>query len=226
MKSFSEIVKAYTFSEFSEIPMAVVEHFKSVFQKRMFDASGYVRKDIPKFDAILEFLARYEIATMTDEQAKVHEAFANEMIGKKFRKPKGLLLFGNCGTGKTLASRMIADRFGLTWIDTYTIGLTYQMKDGNDWLANWLFKNSREAIVIDDIGAEGDIRRFGNENPIGAIIATRARYWEMYGSPTIYTSNSDSVAMIAEQYNNNTRLADRLQSYYIDVHFKGTSMRK
>ena len=81
-------------------------------------------------------------------------------------------------------------------------------------------------LIIDDVGAEGDIRKFGNESPIGAIISTRARHWEIFGTPTIYTTNFDNPEKLAALYGNDKRLLDRLSSYQVGVEFTGASLRK
>jgi DNA replication protein DnaC len=205
------------------MPKHAVDDVKKRFRENLFDKIGYQTAAVPNFDKIIEFAARYEIALHSD---KIQD---KEINGKKYRKPKGLLLFGGCGTGKTLAARILADRFGITFIDTYTIALHYlntTIDGGDNWLENFLLSNSQNVLVIDDVGAEGEIRRFGNESPMGAILSTRARFWEMYGTPTIYTSNLGSPTDIAAKYGNDDRLVDRLRSYYVPVEFKGISLRK
>jgi hypothetical protein len=229
---FADIIKKYTNADYSEPSERTILHFKTTFGK-LFDNIGYVRENILGFGNILEFMARYQIAAINPERVektspesdfrKIYDA---EIAGKKFRKPKGLFLFGHYGTGKTLAARVIADYFNLPLIDTYSISFEYQKKDGSDWIEKWLFSNCLKAVVIDDIGAEGDIRKFGNESPIGGILATRARFWEEYGTPTIYTTNLETPRAVAKAYGNNERLLDRLNAYYVPVEFKGQSLRK
>ena len=85
----------------------------------------------------------------------------------------------------------------MPFIDTYAISFQYQKKDGNDWIERWLYSNCKNAVIIDDLGAEGDVKKFGNESPIGAILSTRARFWEMYGTPTIYTTNKNNPKELA-----------------------------
>jgi DNA replication protein DnaC len=229
MQSFAKIIQKFTQADFSEMPKAIVEQVKMHFWANLFDKIGYDNRSIPNFGKIVEFAARYEIAlwnTNMQFAPQLQAIYENDVKGKKFRLPKGLLLFGSYGTGKTMAARILADRFEIPFIDTYTIALNYLKKDGDDWLENFLLGNSRTALVIDDVGAEGEIRRFGNNSPMGAILSTRARFWEMYGTPTIYTSNLGSPTDIAAKYGNDDRLADRLNHYYVPVEFKGISLRK
>ena len=227
-----EIIKKYTLQDYSEPPEEMLTWLKGSFSE-LFDGIGYDRADIPEFDCIIEFMARYKIATFNHESVSIAykgtpfgELFDHTINGKQFRLPKGLLLYGSYGTGKTLAARVIADKFQLPFMDTYRISLEYLTKNGNDWLADWLFSHSKTVVIVDDIGSEGDVRKFGNESPLGAILSTRARFWEMYGTPTIYTTNFATPKALAENYGNNERLLDRLVSYHVGVEFAGASRRK
>ena len=230
--TFGDIIRKFTGSEFSEPSEMVIERLKSSFD-RLFDGIGYCRDGICQFGTILEFMARYHLATINHQALEafpdtdsLKSLYDQEIKGKRFRLPKGLLLAGKCGTGKTLAARIIAERFGFPFIDTYSISFQYQKKDGHDWIERWLKSNSRKAVIIDDLGAEGEIRKYGNESPIGAILATRARFWEEYGIPTIYTTNKTTTQELANYYGGDLRLADRLASYHVGVAFTGASMRR
>ena len=230
-KSFAEIIRKFTGSDFSEPSEEVITHFKRSLG-RLFDNVGYIREGISQFGTILEFMARYELATLDHKLCETvtsepfMELYEREIKGKRFRFPKGMFLCGKYGTGKTLAARIIAECFGLPFIDTYSISFQYQKKDGNDWIEKWLYSHSHKTVIIDDLGAEGDIKKFGNESPIGAIIATRARFWEMYGTPTIYTTNKENPKMLAGHYSNDHRLLDRIESYHVPVLFTGASLRR
>jgi len=230
--SFANIIKKFTGSEFSEPTEAAITWLTEPFG-RLFDSIGYSRNGIQPFGAILEWMARYQLATFDHEKLEVLSDtdtlkvfYDQEIKGKRFRMPKGLLLCGQCGTGKTLAARIIAERFGLPFIDTYEISFDYQKKEGYEWLEKWLYANSNKAVIIDDLGAEGDIRKFGNESPIRAIISTRARFWEMHGTPTIYTTNKQTAKDLADHYGGDLRMADRLASYQVGVAFTGASLRR
>jgi len=231
-KSFADIIRKMTGADYCEPSATAVEWFKNSFS-RLFDNIGYKRNNIEPFEAIIEFMARYQLASLNHEKLEslsdtdaLKDLYNQEIKGKKFRLPRGLVLCGKYGTGKTLAARIISERFDLPMIDTYSISFQYQKKDGNDWIEKWLYSNCRQAVVIDDLGAEGDVKKFGNESPIGAILATRARFWEQYGTPTIYTTNKDTLGALAQHYDNDKRLLDRFATYYIGVEFTGASLRK
>ena len=231
--SFADIVKHFKLhDEYSEIPKLAVDYLK-VISKNVFSDIGYQWDNIRNAEAIPEFMTRYEIVNLLEEQVEFladnhtfKKMYWEHLKGKRFRNPKGLLLFGTCGTGKTLAARIIAKRFKATFIDTYRIAFEYLKKDGNDWLADFLDKHCKSLLVIDDLGAEGEIRKFGNESPIGAIIATRARHWEMFGTPTIYTTNFTTAEKLTKLYGEDQRLQDRLDAYQVHVEFTGASLRK
>ena len=230
---FTQVVESLKLSgKYSEIPEPAVDFVKRHCENA-FSEIGYRRNDIRNYDAITEFMARYDLANVDADKAEALEddhhfkkVYREYLQGKSFKNPKGLLLFGACGTSKTLAARIIAKRFDATMMDTYRIAFQYLKKDGNDWLADFLDKHCRSLLIIDDVGAEGDIRKFGNESPIGAIISTRARHWEVYGTPTIYTTNFATPEELAALYGKDHRLLDRLTSYQVSVEFTGASLRK
>ena len=221
-----EIVRTFT-QNVSEPPKRAMEFFIRHYSQ-MFDDIGYVRNGVKQFDKILHFMAHYQVAAVKQDvtNPEYQEIYETEIKGRRFGNPKGLLLFGTCGTGKTLAARIIAKRFQFFFIDTHKIGLDYLTKEGNDWLAKWLTETQRRVVVIDDLGAEGDIKKFGNESPMRAIITARAKYWELYGTPTIYTTNISAPQKIAEYYGNDARMLDRLTAYQVGVEFAGASLRK
>lgn len=231
-KPFAEIIKQFTGEEFSEPTDAVLKWLSESFG-RLFDSIGYIRDNICQFKTILEFMARFQLATFDHKKLEslsdtnsIEVMYEAEIKGKRFRRPKGLLLCGNYGTGKTLAARIIAERFQLPRIDTYEISFQYQKKDGNDWIEKWLYSHALKTIVIDDLGAEGDIKKYGNESPMGAILSTRARFWEEHGTPTIYTTNKATLDELVEHYGGDPRLSSRLASYHVPVLFTGASLRK
>jgi hypothetical protein len=221
-----EVIKKFTRS-ISEPPEIAMRFFIRNYSS-LFDNIGYVRDGVKDFDKILSFMAHYQIAVVKQDIAGEEYQFIYEtqLKDKEFCLPKGLLLYGACGTGKTLAARVIASRFGFHLTDTHRIGMEYQTKEGNDWLAKWLLDYHMSPVVIDDLGAEGDIKKFGNESPVRMIIAERARCWELYGTPTIYTTNLSTPKQIAEFYGNDIRILDRLTAYQVGVVFAGASLRK
>ena len=220
------IVKAFT-QNVSDPPQRAMDFFIRHYSQ-MFDDIGFVRDGVKQFDKILHFMAHYQIAAVEQNVSNpdYQEIYEAELQDKKFRMPKGLLLYGTCGTGKTLTARILSRRFDFVFVDTHKIGLEYLTKEGNDWLAKWLTDHQRRPVVIDDLGAEGDIKKFGNESPMRAIITARAKYWELFGAPTIYTTNISTPQQIAECYGSDARILDRLTAYQVGVEFTGASLRK
>jgi DNA replication protein DnaC len=215
------------FTERPEEPSEKAITLYSAHYAKMFYTIGYQHDGIKHFDRILDFMARYHLATgLKLHSAEAEALWESELKDKTFPMPNGLMLRGSPGTGKTFAARIIAERFSLPLWDTYSIGLEYLKKDGDDWLEKFVYGNTRTAIVIDDIGAEGALKKYGNESPMGMIFTMRAKYWEKYGTPTIYTTNFTTPQQIADFYGNDTRLLDRLTAYQVGVEFTGASKRK
>jgi DNA replication protein DnaC len=221
---FSQIVKQFTQSG-EEPPQKDINRFKRTYSE-LFEDIGYVRDGVEDFDRILNFMAHWQSAI--EQRTFINRNRYTGLVTDDvpYCNPKGLLLYGACGTGKTLAARIIAKRFGFYFIDTHKIGTEYLTKDGHDWLAKWLSEYRQQPIVIDDLGAEGEIKKFGNESPMRAIITQRASYWEIYGTPTIYTTNASTPADLIAHYGSDPRILDRLTAYYDKVKFTGASLRK
>jgi hypothetical protein len=228
IKPIDELIKQFTDNLPVEPPEKAVALYAASYAK-MFDTIRYRRDGIVHFDRILDFMARYHLATgvkmnIGDEADAIYEA---ELKGKTFVMPKGLLLRGLPGTGKTFAARVISEHFGIPMWDTYQIGMYYFQKDGQDWLHDLILHNSRQAIIIDDIGAEGELKKYGNESPMGMIFTMRAKYWEQHGTPTIYTTNIEKTRDLVNQcYGGDVRLLDRLTAYQVGVEFTGASKRQ
>jgi DNA replication protein DnaC len=195
---------------------------------KMFDAIGYKREGIEHFDRILDFMAKYHLASgQMLNSAEAVAMYESELKDKKFTMPKGLILRGAPGTGKTLAARVIATRFGLPMWETHQIRLRYLKAEGDDWLYDFIYNNKKCVIVIDDLGAEGELKKYGNESPMGLVFTMRAKFWESYGTSTIYTTNFlKTKEMIETCYNTNVRLLDRLTAYQEPVEFTGASKRQ
>ena len=218
----SSLVKV--FKKHEEPPEEAVALYAKHYS-RLFDAIGYQRGKIKDFDRIPDFMARFQIATGRPLNAEF-ALYESELKGKQFDMPKGLLLYGPPGTGKTLAARIIKECLHLEMRDTHTIGIEYLKKGGEDWLHDFVTSYKKNAVIIDDICSEGNLKKYGNESPMVAIFTARARYWDTYGTPTIYTTNFTDPEKIAEFYGNDPRLLDRLTAYQLGVEFTGASLRK
>jgi len=61
-----DIIEKYTNTGYSEPSETAVKHFKAS-SWRLFKDCGYIHEDIPQFGTILDFMARYKIATLNHE---------------------------------------------------------------------------------------------------------------------------------------------------------------
>ena len=180
--------------------------------------------------SIFEFLKKYQyeihdenekvVAIMVDFATKYTFARNQRILKEKkdytgkidkskdYMMPKGLLLFGNCGTGKTLLAKLMSIFTGIKFYEASEIALNY-LCDGDDWYRDFSRAISKEAIVIDDIGAERDVKRYGNESILIEFLSQRTRLWEEFQIPTIITSNFQERNEIAERY------GDRIKSRFL-----------
>ena len=106
-----------------------------------------------------------------------------------WREPvKGLAMFGSVGTGKTTALTIIAAACRWQMFTFYELARHYEV-DGGEWLDDWLREISREHIVLDDLGAEGESKHYGTALPVADIVCDRYDRWKHQGQRTYYTSN-------------------------------------
>lgn len=124
--------------------------------------------------------------------------------------PLGLALFGNVGTGKSTAVRIVSKMFRLDYYDVGELAMRFGTF-GNDWLYQLLNETANNAIVLDDPGAEPDVNYYGAKFPMSAILSKRYNCWQMHGTLTVLTGNlkhEQRVKIFGE------RLADRIQEMF------------
>ena len=209
MKSDNEIAYEVLWSLHREEPPEKLLDASKYRIRRIFDTIDRKLNDNGEFEKVVDFIARYEIFLIS--KAKEPEEFEIEqrkynfgngkletvfdlakqwnLIGKRISVPKGLFLYGPISTGKTTTARFIAAFFEAEILAVETIATNYLASDGEDWLRDFLEGNKKRLIVIDDIGNEDEMRKFGNDSPIKRILSARSQSYEWYGVPTVYTSN-------------------------------------
>ena len=223
MKNVTKIVESFLLSEFDTPDEKLVQYIKTWFRKNVFDKIRYEIKDEEEFEKILLFAAMYELVvidkdgtkrneTEEDFNDRLHTASTFGIVGKKFPKPKGLFIYGPVGTGKTTAARILSKLFDFPFIDVETIALQYMKTGGENWLASFILENENQTIVIDDIGSEREMKKFGNSSPLIDIMSSRARSYEWHGVPTIYTSNLLSSNELEKDKRGIERYGERIKS--------------
>ena len=177
-------------------------------------------KDISIVDSKFD-KSTFEKADMSDEHIKFCKNFSERFISRG-QAPKGLLLHGTVGTGKTYASACVANELmnsGKTVL-VMQLGL-YLNKLQREWAEaeKEVLKQVAECdlLVIDDFGAE-KVSEFVIEKTFN-LIDTRYRAEK----PIIITSNLN-LKQIENKFTE--RVADRISEMCILYAVKGESKRK
>ena len=127
---------------------------------------------------------------------------------------KGLLLYGDCGQGKSLLSRFILPAILLQYHNK--VVTSFDVQEMNTRLDAVLMK---KIVSLDDIGTEAMINDFGNKRMAFAEIVDQA---EKKGKLLIISTNLNKDKLI-EMYGE--RVFDRLCKLTKRILFTGKSMR-
>lgn len=157
-----------------------------------------------------------------------HTALAEYVVREKKGDQRGLFLYGQCGTGKTLfLQKFIKQRF----LTANLIQKRYMDKGANNVFEEWVHghyidtyvSTPPKPLIIDDIGTEPTSKRFGETREIlEHIISMRYSYWKRTGVKTYITSNMTG-AMLDAKYGR--RITDRIKEMCYPITFKGESAR-
>lgn len=142
------------------------EHYKTILRKYGFDNRN---------EKMFNLVARY-LAVRNSKR----EGFTN--------LSKGLFLFGGVGTGKTHAMRILSGQFQIEMVTAHELASQYAIggdKGFIDYVADLQYKE----LIIDDVGAERELKHFGNAGIIGDYLTKRYELWVYEGKLTHITSN-------------------------------------
>lgn len=131
-------------------------------------------------------------------------------------KGKGLLMSGNCGTGKTLIGSRIIPLLLYHYCNKLMV-FQYPAQEINCKVDEIL---RQKIIYIDDVGKENMLNSYGNKRWIFPEIVDEA---ERRGKMLILSTNLDAEHL-AEKYDDRTM--DRLRSLTRLAPFTGKSLRK
>jgi DNA replication protein DnaC len=176
--------------------------------------------------AVAQFVAEYQGASPQEWQVKNFHALhaKNDFpVYRKAKPPKGLLLKGNNGSGKTLLVKMLAYCLGIPFFNVFELEYQWLQAEGEQWLYTLLNNNKSKAIIIDDLGAESRVKRYGNESFIRMLIDRRAYYWESYCTPTIITTNMLNFKEIEDVYD--ARTSSRIRGMLKEIKLVGEDRR-
>lgn len=153
--------------------------------------------------------------------------------------PKGLILSGNAGTGKTMLCQVMATDKFLHMTNKYN---PWIFKKAQDFVAEWMDSSGimdrgywyrllkvyesetwKAELVIDDLGQEAMGVCYGmREEVMEHVICERYRNWQEKGVKTIITTNL-SLDDLDKRYGR--RITDRISEMCAVVEFKGESNR-
>ena len=135
---------------------------------------------------------------------------------------RGLFLLGNPGTGKTLALEIFSGLFEIEFLTASEIGRVFAV-DGEADVWEWMKQYKHSDIVIDELGAERDIKVFGNSGIMIDVLAERYNMFRYYGSRTFFSSNFPRKTL-SEIYGE--RIISRFEEQCIFIAVTGNDRRK
>ena len=104
---------------------------------------------------------------------------------RRFSPPKGLLFFGECGSGKTLMCRVLRGLLQCYFNYLPDVEINFATH-GFDVISKL---NDEELVILDDLGAETDAKFYGIGNLVEKIIGARYNIYQRKSIPTIITTN-------------------------------------
>tara|TARA_R100000655_G_scaffold30333_1_gene61163 strand:- start:1270 stop:1896 length:627 start_codon:yes stop_codon:yes gene_type:complete len=164
---------------------------------------------------------------ITERNPVIFKSMVKYLAETKLKcRKKGLLYFGNPGTGKTFAAKVIAAFRDLHFYTCEELESKYEKSPD----AFWEIIKERKDIVIDDLGTEKTRSDYGAKFELmGKALSERHKLFEQYGVKTIITSNlsgpkNEEGKSIEDRYT--TRIYSRLHQMCECVNAAGKDLRR
>lgn len=171
-------------------------------------------------EQILKTIDALKSGSITEHNAAIFTAMLHYLAETKLKcRRKGLFLFGNTGTGKTFAVKVIASYRDIHFYTCRDLEAKFEKSNEHFWE---IIKDRRD-MIIDDLGTEDERNEYGTKFELmEKAIDERHRLFESYGTRTIITTNLDKDAII-ERYTE--RIYSRLRQMCECVNASGEDLR-
>ena len=207
------------------IPEEVYERY----HRKLLTACEFVDYDPSEIPTriVSDFVCDWDAYRCTQEAIRRRDLFGEDITVKHFRRPKGLIFFGACGSGKTQLCRILKGLVDMPMYYLPDVEKEY-IRSGMDSLDDF---DQPEPIILDDLGSETDAKHYGTGNMVDKILCTRYNLYQRRHIPTIVTTNLRSqryedsdVDGILERYGE--RIASRICEMFTPVCFGTRDRRK
>jgi len=192
-------IKEFMFKpkEFKHPEQAEVEKSERFYMKRLSEL-GYINRDEESYSKLANYFGRYYLG--------IRHNVRNHDI--EYDKPKkGLFLFGNTGSGKTMAIQIFAKIFGIDFFYADDLARIYAI-DGERYFWSYVNQYEDNDIIIDDLGSEREVKNYGNTTPFVDFLYKRERIYKDNHVLTHFTTNAVSREVLIKKYGD--RVVSRL----------------
>ena len=150
-------------------------------------------------------------------------AYNLSLDNKEYTTKKGLFLTGRPGCGKTTLCYAISESCQIDIITANEIEEDI-IKTDEISISRYVGKNG---LIIDDLGAERNIKKYGNEPPLKQFLYRLYDFWKIKNNPIICNSNynmeQNHTNWIAKIYG--TRVASRFYEMFTSIYFLNEDLR-
>lgn len=158
--------------------------------------------------------------SIVERNTVIFDGMVKYMAETKLKcRRKGLFLFGNTGTGKTFAAKVISSYRDIHLYTCRDLEAKYKKSETHFWE---IIKD-RKDIIIDDLGTEKTRNEYGIKFELfEEALDERHKLFEQYGTKTIVTANMSGEA-IKERYSE--RIYSRIRSMCECINATGKDLR-